>query len=56
MAEMLGLPWEGPVPKSYDFEPLEMPPDPSQGDIEDRLMEMKAITIGNEDFKEIFKS
>ena len=54
MAEMFGLPWEGPVPKNMDFEPLALPPDPSQGDIQDQLQEMKAITIGNEDFQ-IFK-
>ena len=54
MAEMFGLPWEGPVPKKMDFEPLALPPDPSQGDIQEQLQEMKAITIGNEDFQ-IFK-
>lgn len=55
MADKIGLTWEGPVPKNLDFEPMELPPDPSQGDIQDRLQEMKAITIGNQDF-EIFKS
>jgi hypothetical protein len=55
MADLLGVPWEGPVPKNLDFVPMELPPDPSQGDIQDRLQEMKAITIGNEDFQ-MFKS
>ena len=55
MADMLGVQWEGPVPKSIEFEPMEMAPDPSQGDIQDRLIEIKAITIGSDDWK-MFKS
>jgi len=56
MADILGIPWEGPVPKNLDFQPLELPPDPSQGDIQDQLQEMQAITIGNKDDLNIFKS
>ncbi len=26
MADMLGVPWEGPVPKNCEFEPMEMAP------------------------------
>jgi len=56
MTSCTGLPWEGPVPKNLDFQPLELPPDPSQGDIQDQLQEMQAITIGNKDDLNIFKS